>query len=224
MKTRLTTRGASSLDDAIAYAIEAENDEKTNIPSSELFCRRCNKSGHRQRDCLTSNNNRSEVNQLISVLRSISNGQGRQSNDFRGNFNITRNMNNNRNRNWNNNNPFNRNWNNMANRNWTSNFMPNHNWNAPNRNWNWNQNLNNNRFNNNGNNFENMPPLEQQNVGQNNNNNNKPQINNQNRQGPNQNNFGQRRQNDRQRQNYMNMFRDTETLPSSSMESTVSEN
>lgn len=73
LRNRLVTRGASSLEDAIAYAIEAENDEINYIPNSDLFCRKCNRNGHRLRECTVSNdnNNSSEIGRLISAIRSI---------------------------------------------------------------------------------------------------------------------------------------------------------
>lgn len=70
IRNRLITRGASSLEDAIAYAIEAENDDLNYIPKKELYCTKCNQNGHRKREC---RNNNSEMNTLISTLRSFVN-------------------------------------------------------------------------------------------------------------------------------------------------------
>lgn len=72
LKNRLMTRGASSLEDAIAYAIEAENEEQTIIPSNELYCRSCRSSGHRERNCNFKRESNDTVNKLISALRTFS--------------------------------------------------------------------------------------------------------------------------------------------------------
>lgn len=180
LKSRLVTRGASSLEDAIAYAIEAENDFITDIPLSELYCRKCNQNGHRLRDCKnTNNNNNSELNRLISALRSFTtqNAQfqmrntaiqsnspirGFPYNPNRNSWNswnssmFNRNIGNPPNRNWNSNNfSSNRNWNSngfSSNRNW-NNSMPNRNWDnnnsMPNRNWNNNNSMTNRNWNSN---------------------------------------------------------------------------
>lgn len=71
LKERLLTRGASSLEDAIAYAIETENDAIFSIPSSELFCKYCKTNGHRERDCRKKDNNNMNMNQLINALRNF---------------------------------------------------------------------------------------------------------------------------------------------------------
>lgn len=152
LRDRLVTRGASSLEDAIAYAIEAENDDTNLISSNEMYCRTCNLTGHLQKDCRRRNSERSDMNRLISALQSIS-GQNSQSrfnniplwirNDWarRGHFPPNENqppVNFRRN--------FNNNWNNGQNRNWNSNGngQRNRNWNPnpnfPSRNGNGNSN------------------------------------------------------------------------------------
>lgn len=176
LRDRLTTRGASSLEDAIAFAIEAENDAITDIPRSELFCRFCRFNGHRENECRRKENANSDIGKLASALRSMGNGFNRNRNNFRpnqrnfgsngfssnnfgsNNFGSNRNMNSNwNNRNWNNQNS-NRNWNNEnSNRNWNGNG--NNANNNLNRNWNNNNNFNANNSNNNrnGNGFNSQP-------------------------------------------------------------------
>lgn len=165
LRDRLVTRGASSLEDAIAYAIEVENDDLNLISSNEMFCRICNQTGHLQKDCRRRNSERSEMNRLISALQSI-NGQNSQSqynnvplwirNDWArrgGIYPPNQNQNNFRrpnflNNNWNNgqNQGRNSNGNGNPNRNWNSNGNQVRNWNSNgngnlNRNWNSNSNF-----------------------------------------------------------------------------------
>lgn len=241
LRNRLITRGASSLEDAIAYAIEAENDNINDIPAIDLYCRKCNRNGHRLRDCKVTINNNSDMNRLISALRSFT--FQNQPPQVRNNFmqssglnrgygtpmplnNMYRSRNFLQNRNWNNRNEIvqNRNWmgnNSMPNRNWNSNNpMPNRNWNntTANRNWNqmsnqtWNTSRNQNpSWNNNGNNNPNGFAGTQNADGQ-----------VQNRQ--NRNNFAQR-QNDRTRQNnFAGMMSHSNSRISSSSENSISEN
>lgn len=161
LRNRLVTRGASSLEDAIAYAIEAENDEINYIPNTDLYCRKCNRNGHRLRECTNTNdnNNNTEIGRLISAIRAIG-GQNRGQSFQNGNNNIrsngfTNNFNPNRNnfQNWNpnNNTAFNRNpnvnrWNTNTsnyNRNFNPNYsMPNRTWDSNNSNYNRNFNPN----------------------------------------------------------------------------------
>lgn len=72
LKDRLLTRGANSLEDAIAYAIEAGSDALTTVPKSELFCRTCRTNGHRELECTRKNNDGNIVNSLVSALRTFS--------------------------------------------------------------------------------------------------------------------------------------------------------
>lgn len=72
LKDRLLTRGANSLEVAIAYAIEAESDALATIPGSELFCRVCRITGHREKDCRRQMGGGNVVNSLVSALRTFS--------------------------------------------------------------------------------------------------------------------------------------------------------
>lgn len=69
LRNRLVTRGASSLENAIAYAIEFENDDSNHIPSDELFCLACRSSGHRQINCRHQNSEKNQIAKLISAIR-----------------------------------------------------------------------------------------------------------------------------------------------------------
>lgn len=82
LKTRLLTRGSSSLEDAIAYVIEAENDLISMIPKNETFCNFCNNTGHRERDCRRKNNNNSGVNQLLTALQNLNSGNRQTNNRY----------------------------------------------------------------------------------------------------------------------------------------------
>lgn len=191
LRNRMITRGASSLEDAISYALEAENDFLNEIPNRELYCGSCRINGHREKDCRRKNNDKNGVDTLISALRSLGNSGRNNFNNNQRNFGQNRsffnrnrswNGNNNNdnnggfNRNWNNN-GFNRNWNNNGfNRNWNNNgfnrnnneFNRNRNWNDGNENSNEsrNQNAQNDRFQQN----RNMQQNQRQNVRPNNNN------------------------------------------------------
>lgn len=72
LRERLLIRGASSLEDAIAYSIEAENDTATQVANNELFCRACRNIGHRERDCRRRTNDTNVINSFVSALRSFS--------------------------------------------------------------------------------------------------------------------------------------------------------
>lgn len=145
LRNRLLMRGASSLEDAIAYAIEAENDDITYIPNFDLFCRKCNTSGHRQKDCNRQNNDNSDMGRLISALRAVG-GQTRPPNQNRNPFTNNFNRNSNfRDRNWNfDPNSENRNSNSDSqNRGWNFTNLENRNSNSDSQNRNWNQNTQN---------------------------------------------------------------------------------
>lgn len=133
-------RGSKSLEDAITHALEAENDAFNQIPRSDLYCRSCKTTGHRESNC-RNKDKESKLDPLISALRAITNLNGNNRNqnpNWNRNFNGGRNFNGNRNSNWN------RNFNGNSNRNFNNNWNP-----SPNRIWNsnWNQNLNNDNFN-----------------------------------------------------------------------------
>lgn len=146
IKDRLITRGASSLEDAISYAIEAEFDNSILIPNSELYCKFCKNSGHRERDCRKKQGNVTSINQLMNLLRAAPDNKQTPQNfsNFRGQGNRS-------NRNWNNsqNNNSGNNRNDQrgnGRKNWNNN---NNNNNSQNRNSNQNQNGNSQRSNNN---------------------------------------------------------------------------
>ncbi|XP_055305774.1 protein kinase 4-like [Sitodiplosis mosellana] len=141
LKTRLITRGASSLEDAIAYAIEAENDELYEIPKQELYCKHCRSNGHRENECRIKNANNNGLNTLVSALQSFSANRIPMRNNRGDSNRFNQGWNNNNNDNNNNNNRFNnQNWNTRNNNN-----QPNQNWPARNNNSNPNNNSNNNR-------------------------------------------------------------------------------
>lgn len=229
LRNRLITRGASSLEDAIAYAIEAENDELSTIPNSELYCRRCGRNGHRLKDCTSSNNEGSDISKLISALRTL--GNPNRGTQFGNNPRFNNQTNNFGNRNWNQNNN-NRNWSpnnfnrfgstNSPNNNWNSNnFAPNFvpNWN---QNRNWNQTPIQNQNQNDG--FNRNPVNSQQQF------NNRMPFNNQRNQlndqmGQNRNTTPNQRQTDNQRQNNAVIAAEQPQSPiSTSSESQASEN
>lgn len=81
LRDRLKTRGASSLEDAIAYAIELESDNLQEIPRKEQFCGHCNTNGHREKDCRRKNEGNSDINKLITALKSF--GTNSNNNRFR---------------------------------------------------------------------------------------------------------------------------------------------
>lgn len=153
VRDRLITRGAISLEDAIAYSIELDYDAANMIPNSELFCKYCKTNGHRERDCRKKESNANGVNTLISLLRRENQNirnfvnfkgprQNRNWTNNRGNGNNNYNNYNNGNNNNGNGNRFNpknsRNWNNGNNNN------NNNNWNNYQQNRNRNQGNNNN--------------------------------------------------------------------------------
>lgn len=172
LRDRLITRGSNTLEDAISYAIETENDILNDYSRNDLFCGICRMVGHRERDCRSNNAKNNDIGRLISALRSVGFQSGpsfnrfdrmggfdnQNSNRFNGfgnnGFGMRRNFSNfggfarnnaNNNRNWN----FNRN----NNGNWFGNGNNNNNWNRNNAN-NWNRNNNWNREGNNDNRFD----------------------------------------------------------------------
>lgn len=189
LRERLMIRGANTLEDAIAYAIESENDSVNEIANGELYCQYCRAPGHRQRDCRRKNTDDGGVNQLIAALRNL------------GNANANRRISNSTPNQRRNPNQFNS-WT-SNNRGWFDNnnrFANNRGWNLTNNNQSnnnnggWNRN-NGNRFNNNGgwnsnsnrswNN--NRSDFTQNNGSTNGNNNNNSSGNNANRNGQNRN-------------------------------------
>lgn len=80
IRTRLLTRGANSLEDAISYVIEAENDLINVIPKNEIFCNFCRNTGHRERDCRRKNNASSGVNRLVTALQNLNTGNHQSNN------------------------------------------------------------------------------------------------------------------------------------------------
>lgn len=88
LRDRLLIRGANNLEDAIAYAIEAENDLISIIPNSELYCKFCKIGGsHRERDCRKKENSQGGFGQLINALRNLNKdvSGSNQSNQYRTN-------------------------------------------------------------------------------------------------------------------------------------------
>ncbi|XP_055308449.1 myb-like protein I [Sitodiplosis mosellana] len=130
LRDRLFTRGSNSLQDSIAYAIDAENETINNIHSSELFCKYCKTIGHREKDC-RKKQNQSGIGQLINALQST-----RLWNNNSNNFNSSNNFNR-----QNNNNNFNNQSQNYNNQNWNQNYQ-NNNRDYSNNNNNYNQNNN----------------------------------------------------------------------------------
>lgn len=164
LRRKMMNRGASSLEDAIAFALEAENDALSEIPRSETFCRVCRMNGHRESQCRRKNGDKSEIDKLITALRSVN---ARPPTNRNPNFSMNRNNG----RNWSNRNPnwvnrypnngfnnYNTNGNNgyngNGNNNGNNNSNPNPNWQSqqPNRNFNngfgnRNMNTNNQQYN-----------------------------------------------------------------------------
>lgn len=144
IRDRLLTRGSSSMEDAISYAIEAEYDAINSVANSELFCGYCKNSGHRERDCRRKENNSNGVSQLVNLLGNfnVRNNQnsnsrsnrwsnsrgGYNNNNQRNSNNNSRNWNNNRDGNWNNNRDSSSNYNRDANSNSNNNSQRNNSW------------------------------------------------------------------------------------------------
>lgn len=143
LRDRLLTRGASSLEDAIAFSIEAKNDSINQIPNGEFYCRHCNIAGHRECDCRKKGTN-SGIDQLSNLFRGLTGLSSNNSNSSYQNnsnrFNNRGNWNNNRNNVGNN-----RNSNPNNNQNWNQSNQGgnlNNSRNSDNNNTNWNQNNN----------------------------------------------------------------------------------
>lgn len=71
LRSRLLIRGANSLEDAIAYSIEAETDLMQEISSRELTCTYCKLTGHRERDCRKKEQSGNNLVNLISALQAL---------------------------------------------------------------------------------------------------------------------------------------------------------
>lgn len=84
LRNRLMNNGASSLEDAIAFALEAENNSLSLVPRQELYCRTCRINGHRENQCRRREYNSSDIGRLASALRSLNTTPGRplQNNRF----------------------------------------------------------------------------------------------------------------------------------------------
>lgn len=157
LRSRLQIRGANSLEDAIAYSIEAETDLMQEISNRELICTYCRLTGHREKDCIKKDQNSGNLNNLISALQALNtnntnrgleqNRQRRFNNIlYRNDRPITRSSSysSNLNRNWNDIDRLyaDRNWSNTdrsySDRNWNNRdrLYSDRNWNNLNRNWN----------------------------------------------------------------------------------------
>lgn len=210
LRDRMITRGAHSLEDAIAYAIETENETNTQIARNELFCGFCRINGHRENECRRKPNNSNDIGNMVNLLRSlnINPSRGNQRNFSGQNWNNNRGFNNNGRRNMN----FDRLWpgrgpnpngnrNRNGNGNWYRNLQPNN-----------NNNYNNNNNNNNNGNTPN-------NTGFNRNNRNGGFNNNQNRQ--NFNNDQNRNTNQPPRSNFNTINIEAQNRNSPTSETTI---
>lgn len=177
LRRKMLNRGASSLEDAIAFALEAENDILHDVPRNETFCRVCQTVGHRENQCRRKDWNNSEMGRLFTALRSLNSRPNNNRNQYPDSRNNNRSwQNNNSNSNWPNNNS-NSNW--TQNQNWAPrnpNNGYNNNQNTSNQNPNWQNNPNRNFNNGNGNRPN---PISNQNrpYQNNNNNGNRPRNN-----------------------------------------------
>lgn len=131
LREKIMIRGAGSLEDAIAFAIEAENDALTEVPRSELYCRFCHMNGHREKQCRRKESDNSDIGKLASAIRSL----GFNNRNTTGNFPNNRRNFGNMNGNLGN---MNRNFGNM-NRNFAPSFRPNFARNGLGPNWNQNR-------------------------------------------------------------------------------------
>lgn len=86
LRNRLITRGVSSLENAISYAVEFENDDYNYISTNELYCKACESNGHRQKDCRRPYKRNSVMGKLTSAIRSIANGNKYNFQNDDGNF------------------------------------------------------------------------------------------------------------------------------------------
>lgn len=153
LRRKLLIRGAGSLEDAISFAIESENDALTEVRKSDLYCTFCHTNGHREKFCRRKASENTDIGKLASAIRSLGFNNRTNQNYFRGNRQNFGNMNRNFTPNFVRNgfNPWNQNRNNdsyFPNGNRNNNlFNRNPNWNRTqnwnqNRNQNWNQNQN----------------------------------------------------------------------------------
>lgn len=171
LKERLLIRGANTFEEAVAYALDAENESINIVQNAELHCRFCRNIGHRERDCRQKNTD--QIDELVQALSSLNKfnrvnfGPMRNNQrsfnrpnqpNFNPNFNNSRNQNN-----WNsnpsssnnnNNSMFNAPRNNPYNNNFRNGQNFNRNNNNNNNNSNNNNNTNNNRFGQNNNNTQ----------------------------------------------------------------------
>lgn len=71
LKEKLSYFASGTLEDSIAFAIESETDISNTVSGSELFCKFCRNTGHRERDCHRKNNDNSNLNQFFDALRGL---------------------------------------------------------------------------------------------------------------------------------------------------------
>lgn len=129
LRERVINYNSKSLNGAISYAIDMENENVNTISNNELFCKFCKNSGHRERDCRRKQS-QNGIGQLISALQSLKpTNQNRQ---------YSNNYGNNNQRNYNNQYQNNQNWNNNR----YQNHNPNNNYNTNPQNSNQRSNLN----------------------------------------------------------------------------------
>lgn len=79
IKDKTSTRGASTLEDAIKTALDMENDSLYQIPRHELYCKTCKTNGHREINCRRKASQEDPILNLVSALRNTGPV------DFRGN-------------------------------------------------------------------------------------------------------------------------------------------
>lgn len=124
LREKIMIRGASSLEDAIAYSIEAENDALSEIPRGDLYCRSCRMAGHREKHCRRNETEISNIAKLANILDNLTFNRRNPFRNNRQNFgNMSRNPTPNFTRsgfspNWN---PYRNNNNNFPNGNWNNN-------------------------------------------------------------------------------------------------------
>lgn len=82
LRQRVTTRGATSLENAIENAIDMELDTVNQVTNNELFCRSCRIVGHREKDCRRRNNNNDALTVLANAFRNMNNMNFNRRNDF----------------------------------------------------------------------------------------------------------------------------------------------
>lgn len=155
LRERVLLRGANSLEEAICFALEFEHENDNTVHKSELFCKFCKNSGHRQNECRKKEQSNTQIGQFVSALQSL--GLGNKSNNNNRNFkgnksgqnwnNNNNGFRNNNNNDSNNNNGYSQNNSNRPNPN-NNNRNNNYNNNGPNRNYNNGSNNNRNPNNN----------------------------------------------------------------------------